>query len=139
MIYFFLKLVLQFVQFLELKFWTSRARREVGRPREASKHLNLELCYPKQCSHSIFSQKFLFKSNLRFPLRGSNDLFPKCNIRSFNSRIKRYMYIHRSCKNKCMLFLGNCQIIFRKVVKSKKQKKQFFWLYRFPKHYFRIF
>ena len=72
MIYFFLKLVLQFVQFLELKFWTSITRREVGRPREASKHLNLELCYPKQCSHSIFSQKFLFKSNLRFPLRNGN-------------------------------------------------------------------
>ena len=35
------------------------------------------------------------------------------------SRIKRYMYIHRSCKNKCMLFLGNCKIMFRDAIKSK--------------------
>merc|ERR1711905_60555 len=30
------------------------------------------------------------------------------------------MYIHRLCKNKCMLLLGNCKIIFREAVKSKK-------------------
>ena len=65
--------------------------------------------------------------------KGSNDLFPKCNIRSFNSRIKRYMYIHRSCKNKCMLFLGNSKLMFREAVKSKKL---FFRLNGFPKNYF---
>ena len=30
------------------------------------------------------------------------------------------MYIHRSCKNKCMLFLENSKIMFREAVKSKK-------------------
>ena len=29
------------------------------------------------------------------------------------------MYIHRSCKNKCMLFLENSKIMFREAVKSK--------------------
>ena len=45
------------------------------------------------------------------------------------------MYIHRSCKNKCMLFLGNSKLMFRDAVKSKKL---FFRLYGFPKNYFTI-
>ena len=84
---------------------------------------NLKVIWPNLVRSEILDLGTL---DLETAVKGSYDLFPKFNIRSFNSRIKRYMYIHRSCKNKCMLFLGNCKIIFRKAVKLKKQKKRFF-------------